>query len=173
MGRRNQATEGPRLTAAEKKARAFELRKAGATYAVIAEKVGYNDKSAARKAVEGELNRVIGEPAKEALQLELERLDTMNRAIWPKVLKGDLKAIETGLKISERRSKYQGLDDYERRMAEVEERRIALEEAQALMVAQALANVLNSLNLSPEQREKAPELVDHEMKQLTGENDAQ
>ena len=42
--------------------------------------------------------------------MEIERLDAMLFAIWKKVEKGDLNAIETALKISARRCKILGID---------------------------------------------------------------
>ena len=43
-------------------------------------------------------------------KIEADRLDVMPNAIWPDVLKGDLAAIHTALRISERRGKLFGLD---------------------------------------------------------------
>jgi uncharacterized small protein (DUF1192 family) len=42
--------------------------------------------------------------------LELSRLDAMQRAIWPKAMEGDSRAIETCLKILDQRAKYLGLN---------------------------------------------------------------
>lgn len=48
--------------------------------------------------------------SKNVLYLELERLDIMQRALWSKVENGDVSAINTSLKIIERRAKMLGLD---------------------------------------------------------------
>lgn len=56
-------------------AEACTLRTAGLTYAKIAERLGYADHSAARKAVERALAATVAEPAARLRTLELNRLD--------------------------------------------------------------------------------------------------
>lgn len=56
------------------------------------------------------MKKTLQEPADDLRRLELSRLDEALRAIWPKVKKGDLFAIDRYLKISERRAKLVGLD---------------------------------------------------------------
>ena len=43
-------------------------------------------------------------------ELEVQRLDAMLYAVWGNVLQGDVGAVNTALKISERRSRLLGLD---------------------------------------------------------------
>jgi hypothetical protein len=75
-------------------------------------------------------------------------------------------AINTAIKIGERRAKLLGLDDFERRMAEAAERKVALQERDALAVAQMLANVVRKLELDPDKTNLARELVMTELKAL-------
>ena len=49
-------------------------------------------------------------PVAQYRTLENLRLDRVQAAIWPKVLAGDTKAIDTFLRISQRRARLNGLD---------------------------------------------------------------
>ena len=98
------------ITATQKQMQALELRKAGVGYAAIAEKIGYKTPSGAHAAVKSALKKTIQEPADELRQVELERLDTAQLAIWQQVRAGNQGAIDRYLKIAERRAKLLGLD---------------------------------------------------------------
>lgn len=98
------------LEAWQRQLDALHLRQQGLTYEQIANAIGYADASGAYRAVEKALIKTLQEPADAVRRMEKERLDKMLAAIWPKVEAGDLKAIETALKIQERRAKYDGLD---------------------------------------------------------------
>lgn len=98
------------ITATERQRQALELRKAGVSYAVIAEKLGYRSGSGAHAAVGVALKKTLQEPANDLRTLELERLDILQLAIWQQVRQGHLGAIDRYLKIAERRSKLLGLD---------------------------------------------------------------
>lgn len=96
----------------ERQLAALKLRQAGMTYRDIGERLevshvtAYND-------VQTMLDRVNEETREEATKvrdLEVARLDNALRAIYTRVLQGDLKAIEVMLKIQDRRAKFQGLD---------------------------------------------------------------
>ena len=101
-----------RIVALEREQRALELRKAGATYQQIADAMGLSTMGAynAVKRAIGKLNNKITEDAKAVRRLELERLNQAQLAIWPRVQKGDIKAINALLRIMERRAKLLGLD---------------------------------------------------------------
>lgn len=99
-----------KVKAADKQRQALELRKAGVTYARIAEQLGYRSPSGAHKAVELALKSVLSEPAEEVRQLELERLDSMLLALWPQVRNGNHGAIDRALRVMERRARLLGLD---------------------------------------------------------------
>lgn len=99
-----------RITAAEKRAKALELRKAGATYDQIARQVGYHNRGNAYRAVHLALKEITAEPATEVIKLELERLDAMLLGLWPAARKGKEAAVDRVLRIMERRAALLGLD---------------------------------------------------------------
>ena len=94
----------------EKQRRCLDLRRAGVTYDVIAEQVGYSNAGAAYNAVRSALRATLQEPANEVRELEVDRLDRLERALWPAALNGDQGAIDRILRISERRARLLGLD---------------------------------------------------------------
>ena len=98
------------LQAQERQLQALELRKAGVTYAAIAQKLGYKTADGAHKAVGSALKKSIQEPADALRTLEVERLDAMLLAIAAQVRGGNLGAIDRALRIMERRAKLLGLD---------------------------------------------------------------
>lgn len=102
----------------ERRVKALELRKAGATYRKIAELMGCSG-TRAFEYVQDALKETQKEPAKAVRELELERLDQMLRAIWPDVLRGNRLAIDRALAIQDRRARYLGLDAPQRRIVEV------------------------------------------------------
>jgi len=116
-------------TAAERQREALELRKRGLSFDAIATQVGYADRSAARKAIRVAIAEITREPAEEVKKLELERLDALYVSAmaivdaapsipddegpdeaYDAAMKTRLDAIRTALKVSERRSKLEGLD---------------------------------------------------------------
>jgi DNA-binding CsgD family transcriptional regulator len=93
--------------------RAIRLRVQGFNYREIAAELGisvgtaYNDCSAAMKRIREQTR----ESAEEVRSVELDRLDRMIRALEVKAFgDGDTRAIDTLLKVSERRAKLLGLD---------------------------------------------------------------
>ena len=93
------AKSGKRILAQQKRRQALELRKAGAPYADIAERLGYYDQSGARKAVAKAFGEIIQEPVTELRTIQVERLNHMLVALWGKVNTGDERAIGTALAI--------------------------------------------------------------------------
>ena len=98
-----------RLAAHERHLQALELRKAGATYQMIADQLGYAHARGAHKAVASALKATLKEPAEELRTLEALRLDAALLAIWRRVTKGDDKAIDRLLGIMKRRMELFGL----------------------------------------------------------------
>lgn len=109
-GKGKQKTRPAQIRTEERQAEALRLRKRGVTFEEIAHQVGYATPSGAYEAVKSAMAKTLREPADELRQLELARLDSMLEAIIEKVLSGDLDAIGTALRISERRSRLLGLD---------------------------------------------------------------
>ena len=98
-----------RLNAHGRHLQALELRKAAATYQVIADQLGYANHSGARKAVKSAMKAVLREPLEELFTLEAERLDAAQLAIWKRCLAGDDHAIDRLLGIMKRRAELLGL----------------------------------------------------------------
>jgi hypothetical protein len=103
-----------KLTAAERKAAALELRKSGATFEQIAATLGCSI-SYAHKAVTKALDRMVREPADALRKLELERLDSMLFGLWRRAKGGETGAVDRVIKLMERRARLLGLDAPERR----------------------------------------------------------
>lgn len=119
------------MTAAERQAYALRLRRDGATYDEIGRIVGYADKASAYNAIRKALAEITREPAADVKALELARLDKLYAEAmaivdasplipedddgdadeaYDAAMKTRLDAIRTALKVSERRSKLEGLD---------------------------------------------------------------
>lgn len=95
----------------EKERRVLELRRAGVTYDVIAQEVGYSNPSGAYHAYTRALKRTLREAGSEELrEQEADRLDRLQRFAWGAAAQGNLKAIETVLRIMGRRARLLGLD---------------------------------------------------------------
>jgi hypothetical protein len=99
-----------RLAAAEKQLKVLELRRAGRTFAAIAEQLGYSSESGARRAFTAALARVIKQPAEHMRQLLLMRYEACLKAIYPKAIAGDLRAIDRLLRINQQIAALCGLN---------------------------------------------------------------
>jgi len=102
------------LASHDRQLKALELRKAGASYAMIAEQLGYRSPSGAHKAVAAALKATLKEPAEAVRELEVLRLDAALLAIWRRVQSGDEKAIDRLLAIMKRRADLLGLSAADR-----------------------------------------------------------
>lgn len=103
-------TSERRLAANEKQHKALELRKAGYDFRTIASQVGYKSPASAHDAVKNALKALVQQPAEELRVIELERLDQSWKSIYPQIIKGNLGAIDRGIRIMERRASLLGLD---------------------------------------------------------------
>jgi len=105
-----------KLTLAERRCKALQLRKEGMSYRQIANelKVALNT---AHKDVTTELAKVTKEPAEQVLEIELHRLDDLLRVASQVAFDGGQKAgnrlaaIDRTLRIMDRRAKYLGIDE--------------------------------------------------------------
>lgn len=93
----------------ERMAEALEMRKTGMSYRQIAARLDVSI-STAHEYVTTALAEVTKEPAATLLAIELERLESWLYAIEPAISEGDLKAIDRGIRISQRIGKLTGLD---------------------------------------------------------------
>ena len=103
----------------DREIKVLELRRAGLTWQKIADEVGYADPTGAYAAYKRAVKRVLQEPADEVRQQEIDRLDRLQVAVWPRAMKGDDRAINTILRLMERRAKLLGLDAAQKVQAEV------------------------------------------------------
>lgn len=86
---------------AELAASVLNLRRGGASFDVIADRLGLTEKNA--KAL---FNKAIGAHDPEFQRaLEADRLDRLHLAVWPAAARGELDAVDRVLRISERREK--------------------------------------------------------------------
>jgi hypothetical protein len=92
-----------------KRSEALSLKLAGLTYEQIAERLEISV-SGARDLVNRTLARAENQNVEEMRDLENARLDRAQTVIWTAMLGGDLKAVDAFLRISQRRSKLNGLD---------------------------------------------------------------
>jgi hypothetical protein len=97
----------------ERRRAAVQLKIQGKSWQEIADLLGYDSKGSAcgdvRRALENAV-KALSIPLEEYRQLELDRLDVMQDALWPKVLEGDTRAIDTALRLMDRRARLLGLD---------------------------------------------------------------
>lgn len=98
------------LGTVDRQQQALELYLSGMTYDQVAKTVGYHNKGSAQRAVANLLKRVDHSLATEYRDRQNARLERSMLAIWPKVLKGDLQAVDRVIRLSERQSKLLGLD---------------------------------------------------------------
>lgn len=107
------ASKAQRAATAERRGKAIALRLAGMDYESIAQRLGYADRGAACKDIQRAMEANIAQQTQSAdtlREVELMRLDRLQAAAWQAAASGDLKAIETVLKIVDRRSRLLGLD---------------------------------------------------------------
>jgi hypothetical protein len=105
-------TRPNRLRARERDRRALELRIGGLTFAAIGAEMGVSWQ-AAQQAVKRSLEITkadIAEKAAELRAIEAERLDKVTEVLWPRVLQGDLRAIDRLLRTRESYRRLTGLD---------------------------------------------------------------
>lgn len=99
-----------KVAAHERRLKCLELRIAGKSLREIARETGYGSVSGVHKAIAAALLDTLREPAEDVRALELERLDAMWRKVWQRIERGDLAAVDRGLRIQDRRAKLLGLD---------------------------------------------------------------
>jgi len=109
--RGNQKTSKRKIAQSEREAKALELRKAGYDLNYIARECGFKGRSGAYHAIKRAIERITTEPALEVRELELHRLDHLQRLCWDRVLdEGEIELVDKLLRIMDRRAKLLGLD---------------------------------------------------------------
>ncbi len=105
---------------AERRAKALELRAAGATYQIIARNLDYSSRGHAHRDIQIALDEIVKKPAEELLGEELNRLEKLLSGIWGEARKGeDVSKTRAVLQILDMRAKYLGLYAPERVQAEI------------------------------------------------------
>ena len=94
----------------DKEIKVLELRRAGLTWQRISEETGFADASGAYLAYKRAIKRTMQQPADELREQELDRIDRLQLALWPKAMKGDNASINTIVRLMERRARLLGLD---------------------------------------------------------------
>ena len=87
----------------------LELRVAGATLEEIGRAVDLHKSNVSRR-IKAALADIPAAEAEALRTMENERLDRMQKAIWNQVRQGHLGAVDRAIRISERRSRLNGLD---------------------------------------------------------------
>ncbi len=112
MPRRHSKTSRSNVEAREREMKAFEMRKAGATYMQIGDKLEVT-KQGAHKMVKRVLDAMIAKTADDAVhvrELEIVRLDSLMLGLWPKARTGHEGAVDRVLRVMKRRAELMGLD---------------------------------------------------------------
>ena len=94
----------------EREAEVLKLRRGGLTFDLIAKELGFKHASGAHKAYVNACKRIIVSDVQEIRRVEVERLDIAQTSIWARVLRGEIPAIQTLIRIMERRARLLGLD---------------------------------------------------------------
>lgn len=139
----------------QRRKQAMQLRLAGVDLATIAETVpGYSsadhvsmDLIRARQRSKAQLD----ESVEDLRELQLQRLERLLAATWPKAVKGDTKAVDTASRLIERICKLKGLEA---------PTQIQLEhhiELESTAVAEAVLAAISVLGLGPDMRMRAME----------------
>lgn len=102
------------LARRERDAEAVRLRRNGMTFDAIARALGYADSSHAHTALLNHMQRYPKESTEDARQLECDRLDAAQAAIWARCLDSQDSnqhwALDRFLKISDQRARLMGLN---------------------------------------------------------------
>lgn len=157
----NNPTHVPSAETIAKETHVLELRRAGLTFDAIAREVKIpGGRSDAHKIYKRALTRTLVEPAAEIRQLEADRLDRLQVAVWSKALRGDLGAFDRVIKVMERRARLLGLDHADG----IAERALALEADKVRLMAVAVGRVFDSLGLTEEQRTTGMQVLLEELR---------
>ncbi len=112
MAMKGSKTSGRRIRSAERAAKAMDLRRAGATFKQIGSALKVTEQRA-HQIITRELARVNAklDMSREAVrQMENDRLDSLWSAMYPQARAGDPAAVNSCIRIMERRSKLLGTD---------------------------------------------------------------
>jgi len=109
MPPKKNSTNRRRLADNERHTEWLELRRQGLNYNQISEQYGVS-RQAVHKVIRGYMDNNIADGVEDLRESENQKLDTAEVAIWEQVKKGDLKAVDTFIRLSRRRADLNGLD---------------------------------------------------------------
>lgn len=98
-GRGEHMTSERKTSAVERQRQVLELVKAGHDFRTIANQLGYSGPSGAHKAFKSAMQATIQPAANEMRMVQLERLNQLWKTIYPRMVKGELQAIDRGVKL--------------------------------------------------------------------------
>jgi hypothetical protein len=107
------ASRAQRAKTAQRRTEAIKLRLAGVDFDTIATRLGYASRGAACTDINRALEQAVAEQTASADVLrheELQRLDRLQAGLWTAAAGGDTKAVDSVLRIIDRRCKLLGLD---------------------------------------------------------------
>lgn len=141
----------------------------GATWDAVAQECGWGSRGAAYHAVHRELEKRKQQPLDDLLQLELAKLNAVEKELLPRAAdaQADEKIIGAWVRLQAQRAKLLGLNDYERRSIELAEKRASLDETQSRLVFEFMNRVFNRLELTEAQRALLPTVVPEELGKIT------
>jgi hypothetical protein len=96
--------------AAARRAKAVELRTTGLTYDQIAIELGYANRGTVYRVVSEALKAQTLEAVEELRSLEVERLNSLQVAMWQKAMDGDVPSARAVLRVIMSRCRLLGLD---------------------------------------------------------------
>lgn len=94
---------------AERRERVYAMRLTGKSLSYIAQAEGVS-KTTVFNDIEAVIKAKTEVPAQQVREMELDRLDLLLDKLMPRVEQGDVQAIQTALKVMDRRAKFLGLD---------------------------------------------------------------
>lgn len=107
------ASKAEQAAVAERRAKAIQMRIAKVDYQTIADKLGYSSRGAACQDITRAFERNRAEEGRSVELLrdqEIAGLDRAQAAIWPRVIAGELAAVDTYIRLVARRCRILGLD---------------------------------------------------------------
>ena len=123
----------------------------------------YTTRQAAMRSCQTALREVTALPSEELQALELERCDALQSAIWGLAMAGDPQSYQNVLRTMERRAKLLGLDDFDRRMARLEEVQSRAAENVVDQFEELVGRVFARLELPPDAAYRAPQILREEL----------
>lgn len=133
----------------ERRKQMAQLKLAGVDWATIADRCGYSSAEYARtdwRRIRNQTRAELRTSVEEARWLEVDRLDRLQAAVWPKAMRGDTKAADTAHRLIVTRCKILGLE------APTQIQLNARLELESTVVAEAIIAAIDALGLDPAQR---------------------